>query len=188
MHSFSNDIPSGCQQIAPLGAVVPDRSLLVQVLKANGFTGQHGVDFLSRNYATIVHTAGATNVFAAAVGVFNYRSGKLISARELWFRHHVMKQPMLGGFRGEALRYERERYRTLTTLLQGKFDVIGCIGRMEDGEHKPRSWLRRPPYVYWLARDAVGWLAVDQDYWLVNRFESLKDLLCWRNEREFAIE
>lgn len=175
-----------CRPVSDLRWTAPSPKRIQRVLKENGFAAEAGSDILAQHYGLAFQPCDCEFTFTAFLGFHTGLKTRLMSAYELWFRHVVMRDSMNSGFLGREGCPEYTKFKEFERELCNGIDVVGVITWVDGDAPPSRSHLLRPGVAYWLAVTRVGWIAIDVDYWLMNTFDSLHDLLCWRDPREFV--
>lgn len=179
---------SSCDVIAKANVVVPETSLLRDVLVANGFHGLVGVNVLFEHYGHVL--SNGKSEILAFIGVHANSGNRLLSRRHLWWNHHVSHSPMAAGFFRREGMAEYKRFQKLKCQwgLHNWPDVIGCIANYTDRSIGLEKAALAPDVFSWLGVSEQGWLAIDPCYFLCTIYESLSDLLDEERGTEFFAE
>jgi hypothetical protein len=193
MNESQQDPLDKCEIIAKSHITAPAITVLSTILRENGFAGSYGVALLHRYYGCMIRSKETSNATRALIGIFGGKQEKLLSANWIWLTHGLRKDSMsigfqgkkkLSGFAGMNSWVEFDRYQSLMAKLGSDFDLVGRIRMSSDGHSK----LDRKCYGHWIGFCPRGWLLVDCDYWLLERYNSLSELLCLNNGEDFCVE
>ncbi|MFO0976861.1 MAG: hypothetical protein U0996_10710 [Planctomycetaceae bacterium] len=166
-----------CSVIAKAKVEVPKEALLKVVLRANGFNGLVGINFLLDHYGHVLSN-GRSEVLAF-IGVHANSGNHLLSRRRLWWNHYISHNPMAAGFFRREGMAEYDRFQKLKCQLglHNWPDVIGCIAHYADRRTDLERTALAPEVFSWLGVCEQGWLAIDPCYFLAVIYRSLSDLL-----------
>lgn len=197
MIEIPGSVPPRCKILARVQIVAPSTQQLVDVLSDNGFAASFGVEFLQCNYGLALTPDRGTQGTHAFIGVYGGDHGKLLSATSLREAYELRENSMMAGFQGAKKLngflgnnswVHFDRFRSLVAKLGSNFDIVGCTSAGNFGNVIQPTSLWKPDYSYWLACCPLGWLEVDPDYWLVNSYQSLEDLLLEKDGQEVTSE
>lgn len=163
--------------IANANVSVPDQKLLASVLRANGYDGSVGCKFLFENYGNVVSN-GSSEVLAF-FGIHVGPRCTLMSRRRLQWNHYIRRIPMSAGFFQRKGMVEYNRLQNLKGQLGSheELDIVGCISNCSNRILGLNRVAFAPPAWWWLGMCERGWLAIDMDYYLLDIYDSLSDLL-----------
>ncbi len=167
-----------CSIVAKASIQVPSQPIIIRVLQDNGYSGSVGVEFLYENYGCVIATGGSPKI--AFCGLHFGARPTLTSAFKLKWKHR--RCAMNAGFFRRKDMIEYDRFQSLKKKLGEKIavDVIGCIGHKDLCNDLDKAALR-PPAEWWLGISEQGWLSIDLNFFLLDIYQSLSDLLCEKN-------
>lgn len=173
--------------VARAGVKIPDQKLLQQVLRENGYDGKIGIPLLYKNYGKVVSCEGSPVL--AFFGVHIGKQNQLMSARSLWWKHFFLRRSMNAGFFGCMEMPEFYGLEKLRNLLgtNTEIDVVGCTSNPSMQENLSQLALRPSPF-WWLGIWEGGWLHINLDFYSLETYQSLSDLLHERNRVEIYLK
>ena len=175
--------------IAKADLTVPTEFVLIRVLQDNGYNGLIGLNFLLANYGAIMSTPMCPELLFFC-GVYVGRKGKvkLASNFVLKWHHYVRREPIWAGFFRHRELPEFERFQDLKFKLGAEVGLVGCLGHRDMCDRNLGRAAMKPPATWWIGVCRKGWLLIDLDFYLLDIYESLTDLLCERNGIELIAE
>lgn len=179
--------PYRCEIFRTIEVFLPSSKCISDLLRDNGFPGKYGTDFVYRNYGSVIRSVEPASVFEAFIGIHIQAEGLLLHSRWHLIRHRLCKYSMSAGFYQKKDLAENSRFKDLCRTMGTDFDVVGIVGR-HDANRSIYHQVIRPPLSYWLACNDQTWIAVDVNYWMATKFNSLTDLLCWRDGEDLEVE